>query len=57
MRALRRWMLDERGLETVEYAVLAGLMVSGIVAVVFAIGNWLNVRYRFVARMLYGGNF
>ena len=28
MRILRRWMLDERGMETVEYAILAGLMVA-----------------------------
>jgi Flp pilus assembly pilin Flp len=54
MRSLRQWILDERGLETVEYAILAGLIVSAVVAIVFALGGWVNQRYRLVARSLYG---
>lgn len=36
-RALERFIRDERGLETVEYAILAGLIVAGLVGVVLAL--------------------
>jgi len=54
MRILRRWMLDERGMETVEYAILAGLMVSAIVAILFALGDWVFKRTRLIERSIYG---
>jgi Flp pilus assembly pilin Flp len=50
-------LLDERGVETVEYAILAGLVVSGVVAIVFALGSWAFARLRFVARMVNGTHF
>jgi Flp pilus assembly pilin Flp len=54
MRILRRWMLDERGMETVEYAILAGLMVAAIVAILFALGDWVFKRTRLIERSIYG---
>jgi Flp pilus assembly pilin Flp len=32
---------DERGLETIEYAIVAGFIVVGIITAVTAIGVWL----------------
>ncbi len=35
---------DEEGLETVEYAIIAGMLIVGALAVIAAIGAWvLNV--------------
>lgn len=40
-KALRNFFQDERGLEVVEYAILAGLIVAGIIATIAAIGAWV----------------
>jgi len=42
MTTLKNFLADEQGLETVEYAIIAGLVVSGLVAIVVAIGNWVK---------------
>ena len=42
MRSISKFLSDERGLETVEYAIIAGLIVSGLVAIIVAIGGWLD---------------
>lgn len=54
MLPLGRFLRDERGMETVEYAVVTACIVTGIVAIVFALGGWINQRYRLLARFLYG---
>ena len=41
----RSFAADERGLETVEYAILVGLVVGGTVAVLGAIGSWVVIQY------------
>jgi pilus assembly protein Flp/PilA len=46
MKLIKRFLDDERGLETVEYAIIAGLIVSGLVAVVVAIGSWVQGRFQ-----------
>jgi len=46
MKAVRRFLQDDRGLETVEYAIIAGLIVSGLVAIVVAIGTWVKGRFQ-----------
>ena len=33
---------DERGMETVEWGIMAGLVVAGLVGVVAAIGTWVS---------------
>lgn len=53
MLPVNRFLRDERGMETVEYAIVAACIVSGIVAIIFALGGWVSVRFRFLARMLY----
>jgi Flp pilus assembly pilin Flp len=45
MRSIQRFFSDEQGLETVEYAIIAGLIVVGLVAIVVAIGNWVKNSY------------
>lgn len=45
MVPLKRFMSDEHGLETVEYAIIAGLIVSGLVAIIVAIGGWVKNQF------------
>ena len=45
MTSLNRFLSDERGLETVEYAIIAGLIVSGLVAIIVAIGGWVKTQF------------
>jgi Flp pilus assembly pilin Flp len=45
MNAVKRFLSDDAGLETVEYAIIAGLIVSGLVAIIIAIGNWVKGQF------------
>ena len=45
MQNLSKFLADERGLETVEYAIITGLIVTGLVAVVAAIGTWIKGKF------------
>ena len=53
MNALRilcgRAVVDERGLETVEYAIITGLVVAGAIGVIAAIGVWVHGVFIFVS--------
>ena len=40
-KVLARARQEERGLETVEYAIVAGFIVIGVITAVAAIGVWL----------------
>jgi len=42
MQTIKRFLADDRGLETVEYAIITGLIVTGLIAVVAAIGTWIK---------------
>lgn len=42
---LKRIVADEKGLETVEYAIITGLIVAACVTVLAAIGVWVRARY------------
>jgi len=42
---IRRFVRDERGMETVEWGVLAALIVAGLVAVIAGLGS--NVLGKF----------
>jgi len=39
MEQVKRFISDEQGLETVEYAIILGLIVVGTIVLVIAIGN------------------
>jgi pilus assembly protein Flp/PilA len=45
MEKLKRFIKDEKGLETVEYAIIAGLIVVGTIATVVSIGAWVNTKF------------
>ena len=42
----KRFMADDRGLETVEYAIIIGLIVAGLIGVVAAIGDWVLLQFQ-----------
>ncbi len=46
-KLIARFVRDERGMETVEWAVLAALIVAGLVAVITGLGT--NVVAKFTA--------
>lgn len=45
MKTLRSFLSDERGLETVEYAIIAGLIVVGVIAVIATIGDEVKEKF------------
>jgi pilus assembly protein Flp/PilA len=45
MKTLMRFVRDERGLETVEYAIIAGLIVVGTIATIVTIGTWVSGKF------------
>jgi len=42
---VKRFVKDERGLETVEYAIIAGLIVVGTIATIATIGTWVSAKF------------
>ncbi len=44
-RVLRRFVKNEAGLETVEYAIITGLIVAATIAVIAAIGAWVLATF------------
>ncbi len=47
-RVLRRFVKNEAGLETVEYAIITGLIVAATIAVIAAIGAWVLATFQTV---------
>ncbi len=45
MEQLKKFWSDELGLETVEYAIIAGLIVIGTIAAVTSIGVWVGGKF------------
>ncbi len=46
MKAMAKSFLSaEDGLETVEYAIIAGLIVVGVIATVVSIGVWVSGKF------------
>ena len=48
MGSITRFISDEKGLETVEYAILLGLIVATVVASVVTVGFWVKGVYETV---------
>ncbi len=42
---LRKLLLEERGTETVEWGLLAGLVVGGVILVLIAVSLWVKSRF------------
>lgn len=51
---LKGFMCDDRGLETVEYAIITGLIVAGTIAAIAAIGVWVNTQFSILQGTLEG---
>jgi Flp pilus assembly pilin Flp len=45
MKLLNAFVADDKGLETVEYAIIAGLIVAGTITAITAIGNWVSGKF------------
>ena len=45
MKAIERFLKDESGLETVEYAIILGIIVVGTIAVIGTIGTWVKSKF------------
>ncbi len=45
MKTVQAILADEAGLETVEYAIITGLIVSGTIASVTFIGSWVSDQF------------
>jgi Flp pilus assembly pilin Flp len=45
MDTIKRLITDERGLETIEYAIMTSLIVAGVITVIAAIGTWVNTTF------------
>lgn len=47
MKALiKKFVKDERGLETVEYAIIAGLIVVGSIVTIVSIGGFVLAKFQ-----------
>jgi pilus assembly protein Flp/PilA len=45
MDSLKHFLRDERGLETVEYAIILGMIVAGTIGLIAGIGGWVYDRF------------
>lgn len=42
---LRQFIQDDAGLETVEYAILVGLITAAVITALTALGSWANTQF------------
>ena len=54
MKKLMAFLKDEDGLETVEYAIILGLIVAGTIGLITTIGTWVNAQFTTVDTALNG---
>ena len=45
LRALRRFVRDESGLELLEYAIIGGIITAASIVTIAAIGLWLSQKF------------
>ena len=45
MDTIKRLISDERGLETVEYAVMSSLIVIGAIIAIKTVGTWVKTQF------------
>ncbi len=48
MEMLKRFIRDEQGLETVEYAIILGLIVVLTITLISQLGTWVRDRFQTV---------
>jgi pilus assembly protein Flp/PilA len=44
-KLVRRLGKDEDGAALIEYTVLLGILVVAVIALIIAVGNWINLRW------------
>jgi len=49
MNTIKRLITDERGLETVEYAIITGLIVIGVIGFISTIGDYVHDQFQSLA--------
>ena len=52
MNTTQKFLKDERGLETVEYAIILGLIVAGTIGLILTLGNWVRTQFSTVTGAL-----
>jgi len=52
MELVKRFIRDEQGLETVEYAIILGLIVLATIGFVTTIGGWVSNQFGGLANNL-----
>jgi pilus assembly protein Flp/PilA len=45
MNLLKKLLANEKGLETVEYAIITGLIVAATITAIAAIGGWVRTQF------------
>jgi Flp pilus assembly pilin Flp len=45
MKMLSKFWKDEKGLETVEYAIITGLIVAATITAIGLLGAWVSGRF------------
>ena len=48
MKKIMHFLKDEEGLETVEYAIILGLIVAGTIGLIVTLGTWVNTQFQAV---------
>ena len=51
-RTVRQLVVNEAGLETVEYAIITGLVVAATILVIASIGAWVLTTFQTVQGVL-----
>ena len=52
MEMLKRFINDERGLETVEYAIILGIIVVTTIGLITTLGTWVHDQFNAVVTTL-----
>jgi Flp pilus assembly pilin Flp len=46
MKKIQNFFKDEDGLETVEYAIILGLVVAGTIGLITTLGGWVQTQFQ-----------
>ncbi|MGB3086742.1 MAG: Flp family type IVb pilin [Phycisphaerae bacterium] len=55
MEKVKAFIGDEDGLETIEYAIMAGLIVAGVLVTIASLSLWISARFERLKAILSGG--
>ena len=55
LKAMKRFLTDERGTETVEWAIIIGLIAVGAISLAGLIGGWVGDQFQNLWDAMSGG--